>query len=293
MLQDKSLSKIISWSESGTTVMIWSEEALGKILPNYGFKTNNFAAIQRQLNYYGFRKASNSRNPTEYAHEYFYIGSKSLKDIKKRTSKKQVNVPEPVEVRKETPIPSSVRLTQLVDLTSEDSLVNENRLLKEELIRLRTQNEAHQKTIKDISIQLEMNKKETESLKSIVNNLTLQLESQKNINLDPTLIQEQSFENVISFDIPEEILQSHQIVQEPSNPIQVQEQVQEQVSIPVDIPDELLETHGQFQEQVETQSGNPSDLFLPLDPEMEALMNEILNQDSTFTFELNDMNYTI
>ena len=86
MLEDANLSKIMSWSEDGDAVMIWSEENLGRILPRYGFKTNNFSAIQRQLNYYGFRKTTQGKNPTVYMHEYFYRGSPYLNEIKKRTA---------------------------------------------------------------------------------------------------------------------------------------------------------------------------------------------------------------
>ncbi len=305
MLEDKALSKIITWSSSQNSVMIMSEEALGKILPNYGFKTNNFAAFQRQLNYYGFRKASTSRNPTEYSHGSFYRGSKSLKDIKKRTSKKQSTVPESiVEVREEIPASSHVLPTQMVDLTSEDPLVNENRLLKEEIIRLRAQNQSHQNTIKDISTQLEMNKKETEILKNIVDNLTQQLENQKNNSFELTFNQEQTNQNIISFDIPQEPIQSQQVEDSyvPNDITATHEQVhfvlenldqvvegEPQISIPIDIPDELVQTHGQVvietTEYIPPQYETPSEFCLLLDPEMETLMNEILNECPSYSFE--------
>jgi hypothetical protein len=97
MLEDANLSQIITWSEEGDAVMIWSEENLGRILPRYGFKTNNFSAIQRQLNYYGFKKTTQGKNPTVYMHEHFYRGSTNLLEIRKRTavkeSSKAVQVP--------------------------------------------------------------------------------------------------------------------------------------------------------------------------------------------------------
>jgi len=240
MLEDANLSKIMSWSEDGDAVMIWSEENLGRILPRYGFKTNNFSAIQRQLNYYGFKKTTQGKNPTVYMHEYFYRGSPYLNEIKKRTAIKAeaikaeaIKEATRVEVASSTVAttrrttrsstakssswPSSPSFTEsivldplpleqpfepehvsLAPLSSVPSvspsvstslslslpfsfpqegleiqrLSEENRMLKDEMIRLREQQEQTQMLMREMFAQLQQNKEETNALKNLVHNLT-------------------------------------------------------------------------------------------------------------------------
>ncbi len=208
MLEDANLSKIITWSEEGDAVMIWSEENLGRILPRYGFKTNNFSAIQRQLNYYGFRKTTQGKNPTVYMHEHFYRGSPYLNEIKKRTAIKAADVATK-EVSENTRMssrrvtrsstakssswPSSPSLNESIVLdplpleqSFEQSslpfalpqesleiqrLSEENRMLKEEMMRLREQQEQTQLLMREMFAQLQQNKQETNDLKIFINSL--------------------------------------------------------------------------------------------------------------------------
>lgn len=232
MLEDANLSQIITWSEEGDAVMIWSEENLGRILPRYGFKTNNFSAIQRQLNYYGFKKTTQGKNPTVYMHEYFYRGSPNLLEIRKRTAVKESSKSAaPVPTRRVTRSaakaaswPSSpLQEVQQQSLMSEivfDSetiplspvllpfestevsatahisvpptvpsfvpippanqenfeiqrLSNENRMLKEEMRRFREQQEQTQMIMREMLVQLQQNREETNVLKNLVNTLIM------------------------------------------------------------------------------------------------------------------------
>lgn len=216
MLENTNLSSIISWSDHGDAVMIWSEENLGRVLPQYGFKTNNFSAIQRQLNFYGFRKIAQGKNPTVYKHDYFYRGSQMLHEIKKRTAvrsatktvepissgrttrstTKSFSVPSPVTI---VPSPSSVidlsesvfsevdisqEILEVLEPVAEESfekkrLSDENRMLKEEMMRLRSQQEATQMMMREMMSQLQRNKEETDSLKHLVSSLIEEVQ-QKN-----------------------------------------------------------------------------------------------------------------
>lgn len=224
MLEDTNLSSIISWSDHGDAVMIWSEENLGRILPQYGFKTNNFSAIQRQLNFYGFRKIVQGKNPTVYKHDYFYRGSQMLHEIKKRTAvRSATKTVEPISsgqsskgrttrsTTKSSPVASAVPSpvpspTSVVDLSesvfSEEDvcqeilevlepiteksfekkrLSDENRMLKEEMMRLRSQQEATQMMMREMMSQLQRNKEETESLKHLVTCLMEEVQQKNSI----------------------------------------------------------------------------------------------------------------
>ncbi len=219
MLEDANLSKIMSWSEDADAVMIWSEENLGRILPRYGFKTNNFSAIQRQLNYYGFKKNTQGKNPTVYMHEYFYRGSPYLNEIKKRTAIKAEAIKAEATVAstrttrsvtrsttKSSSWPSSPSLTEsivldplpleqsLTALTIDEPVLplvlpqeslelrrisdenvrlsQENQILKDEMIRLREQQEQTQMFMREIFAQLQQNKEETNALKNLVHTLS-------------------------------------------------------------------------------------------------------------------------
>jgi hypothetical protein len=259
MLSDSALGQIMTWSDNGDAVMIWSEENLGRVLPNYGFKTNNFTAIQRQLNYYGFRKATQGKNPTVYTHEYFYRGSQYLHEIKKRTATRTSKVVTVVDKSKTQRLTrssiktnpdtslilqESVDLTDLIAFPNDDvtevveSLSNtpevysdivpsfaqlpqdnfeskriseENRMLREEMTQLRSQQEATQMMLREILVQLQRSKEETDSLKNLVYNLT-QTQQQK----EPSLVEildipqevEGSIENLTTVDLSQfEMLQ--------------------------------------------------------------------------------------
>lgn len=261
MLEDANISQIMSWSDNGDAVMIWSEENLGRILPRYGFKTNNFSAIQRQLNFYGFRKATQGKNPTVYKHDYFYRGSPYLHEIKKRTAvRSSTKAVDPVPSRRVTRstaksaswpsspslgssvTQSSIAINQSIAFTEADitqeildvlepsnlsmnfseivaapvaaplfpqenfetkRLSEENRMLKEEMMRLRAQQEATQVMMREILTQLQQNKQETDSLKNLVYNLIQSQQNTSNEIFAAPQEEQSSIETVKLVDLPE------------------------------------------------------------------------------------------
>uniref|UniRef100_A0A7N0UC77 HSF-type DNA-binding domain-containing protein n=1 Tax=Kalanchoe fedtschenkoi TaxID=63787 RepID=A0A7N0UC77_KALFE len=83
LVDDRSTDDVVSWSDDGSTFVVWKTAEFAKdLLPKY-FKHNNFSSFVRQLNTYGFRKTVPDK--WEFANEHFKKGqAELLTEIRRR-----------------------------------------------------------------------------------------------------------------------------------------------------------------------------------------------------------------
>ncbi|CAD8145205.1 unnamed protein product [Paramecium pentaurelia] len=78
ILENPSLSHIITWNQDGNAfIVLNSHELSSKVLANY-FKHKNYPSFLRQLNMYNFKKTKNHYGQSEFRHQWFRKGLKSM-----------------------------------------------------------------------------------------------------------------------------------------------------------------------------------------------------------------------
>ena len=109
MLEDVSISEIISWHQDGSEFIIYSiNDFSEKVLPIY-FSHSNFPSFIRQLNIYDFHKLRSSHSEHIYTHPLFI---KDRPDLLKEIHRKTPELPWPVS---QTPGPSTSEMVPLIN----------------------------------------------------------------------------------------------------------------------------------------------------------------------------------
>ncbi|CAM8876861.1 unnamed protein product [Rhodiola kirilowii] len=145
-VEDPSTDNLISWSEDGSSFVIWRPAEFAKdLLPKF-FKHNNLSSFVRQLNTYGFRKVAGDN--WTFTNEFFRRGERKLLrriSRKKGTPNKVVAAAVPLNhIRAETTSWYSGEEQERQQVVSSNSspgcvtseVVEENEKLKKENTRL-------------------------------------------------------------------------------------------------------------------------------------------------------------
>lgn len=100
MIEENNHTKIIHWSDNGSSFVIENQELFFKLLPKY-FKTKNYSSFVRQLNMYDFHKIKNEKGFHEFKHPLFVRGHPELLNQIQRKVNDQVKSDS--DVKKDNP----------------------------------------------------------------------------------------------------------------------------------------------------------------------------------------------